>query len=65
MAKKNDPIAWVQELVKKHGIEPAYNIVNTNRAEFIGHDKDVRNPYSPWYQRAYQWLTKNHPLPQE
>ena len=60
---KEDPIAWAEGLVDKHGIDDAYRIVTTYKAPFIGKDGTEANRLAPWYERAYLWMTKNVPRP--
>lgn len=65
MAKKIDPELWAKELVRAQTDKGAHGIVNTYRQPMLGKDKDVINVMAPWYERAYKWLQKNHPLPLE
>jgi hypothetical protein len=60
---KNDPIIWAKALVTAQSIEGAHRIANTYRQPRLGKDGQSDNPLAPWYERAYQWLVENHPLP--
>lgn len=57
------PIEWAEALAKKQTPPEAHRIANTYRQPLLGKDNDVKNPMAAWYERAYQWLLKNHPLP--
>jgi hypothetical protein len=58
-----DPISWAAGLVTFQGTKDAHRIINYYRQVKFGKDKDISNPYAGWYERAYKWVMKNHPLP--
>lgn len=59
---KYTPETWAREMVRKHTDVGAHRIINVYRQPMLGKDQDVVNQMAPWYERAYKWLTKNHPI---
>ena len=61
--KAKDPEQWAKGLVETQGIVDAHRITNSYRQPMLGKDNTTENHFASWYERAYKWLQKNHPMP--
>jgi hypothetical protein len=56
-------VTWAKELIRKHSLATAYEIVRKYSQPFLaGWDgSTVKNRTANWYKAALDWMVKHHP----